>query len=82
MKTDLGREAAALLRDLRAMRTRLPAIRLLDEGWGGPRGRIYLIKLMLEGKEFDSPHSRPPFPSTHSKGIHWPPPCSFISIVV
>jgi glycolate oxidase iron-sulfur subunit len=28
-----------------------PTFRLLNDGWDGPRGRIFLIKQMLEGKE-------------------------------
>jgi glycolate oxidase iron-sulfur subunit len=55
--TDLGREAAALLHSCvicGQCEPVCPTLRLLDEGWDGPRGRIYLIKLMLEGKEPDA----------------------------
>ena len=55
--TDLGREAAALLQPCvicGQCEPVCPTFRLLDEGWDGPRGRIYLTKLMLEGKEPDS----------------------------
>ena len=60
--TDLGREAASLLRPCvicGQCEPVCPTFRLLDEGWDGPRGRIYLTKLMLEGKEPD-PTSLPP----------------------
>ncbi len=60
--TDLGREAQALLSPCvicGQCEPVCPTFRLLNEGWDGPRGRIYLIKLMLEGKEPD-PTSLPP----------------------
>lgn len=60
--TDLGQEAAALLQSCvicGQCEPVCPTFRLLDEGWDGPRGRIYLTKLMLEGKEPDS-SSLPP----------------------
>lgn len=60
--TDLGREAAAILKSCvicGQCEPVCPTFRLLDEGWDGPRGRIYLTKLMLEGKEPDS-SSLPP----------------------
>jgi glycolate oxidase iron-sulfur subunit len=60
--TDLGREAAAILQSCvicGQCEPVCPTFRLLDEGWDGPRGRIYLTKLMLEGKEPDS-SSLPP----------------------
>jgi glycolate oxidase iron-sulfur subunit len=52
--TDLGREAEALLRpcvQCGQCTFTCPTFRLLDDEWDGPRGRIYLIKQMLEGKE-------------------------------
>jgi len=60
--TDLGREAEALLLPCvicGQCEPVCPTFRLLNEGWDGPRGRIYLIKLMLEGKE-PNPSSLPP----------------------
>jgi glycolate oxidase iron-sulfur subunit len=60
--TDLGREAESLLGPCvicGQCEPVCPTFRLLDEGWDGPRGRIYLTKLMLEGKEPD-PTSLPP----------------------
>ena len=60
--TDLGREAEAILSRCvicGQCEPVCPTFRLLNEGWDGPRGRIYLIKLMLEGKEPD-PTSLPP----------------------
>ncbi len=60
--TDAGREAEALLYPCvicGQCEPVCPTFRLLNEGWDGPRGRIYLIKLMLEGKEPD-PTSLPP----------------------
>ncbi|MEE4239621.1 MAG: glycolate oxidase subunit GlcF [Anderseniella sp.] len=60
--TDQGREAAAILESCvicGQCEPVCPTFRLLDEGWDGPRGRIYLTKLMLEGKEPDS-SSLPP----------------------
>ena len=52
--TDQGREAQALL--LSCVQCgqctfTCPTFRLLDDEWDGPRGRIYLIKQMLEGEE-------------------------------
>lgn len=55
--TDLGREAEVILQSCvicGQCEPVCPTFRLLDEGWDGPRGRIYLTKLMLEGKEPDS----------------------------
>jgi len=52
--TDAGREAEALLSPCvicGQCEPVCPTFRLLNEGWDGPRGRIYLMKLMLEGKE-------------------------------
>lgn len=60
--TDAGREAEALLSPCvicGQCEPVCPTFRLLNEGWDGPRGRIYLIKLMLEGKEPD-PTTLPP----------------------
>ncbi|MGA9164127.1 MAG: glycolate oxidase subunit GlcF [Thiobacillus sp.] len=60
--TDLGHEAEALLQPCvicGQCEPVCPTFRLLNEGWDGPRGRIYLIKLMLEGKE-PNPSSLPP----------------------
>jgi len=60
--TELGREAEALLSPCvicGQCEPVCPTFRLLNEGWDGPRGRIYLIKLMLEGKE-PNPTSLPP----------------------
>lgn len=53
-ETDLGREAEALLRpcvQCGQCTFTCPTFRLLDDEWDGPRGRIYLIKHMLEGTE-------------------------------
>lgn len=52
--TDLGREAEALLRpcvQCGQCTFTCPTFRLLDDEWDGPRGRIYLIKQFMEGKE-------------------------------
>jgi glycolate oxidase iron-sulfur subunit len=60
--TDLGREAEALLLpcvQCGQCTFTCPTFRLLDDEWDGPRGRIYLIKQMLEGKE-PSASSLPP----------------------
>jgi glycolate oxidase iron-sulfur subunit len=60
--TAMGREAESLLLPCvicGQCEPVCPTFRLLDEGWDGPRGRIYLIKLMLEGKE-PNPASIPP----------------------
>ena len=60
--TDLGREAEALLLpcvQCGQCTFTCPTFRLLDDEWDGPRGRIYLIKQMLEGKE-PSAFSLPP----------------------
>ena len=54
--TDLGREAETLLGpcvQCGQCTFTCPTFRLLDDEWDGPRGRIYLIKQMLEGKEPD-----------------------------
>lgn len=54
--TDLGHEAEALLGpcvQCGQCTFTCPTFRLLDDEWDGPRGRIYLIKQMLEGKEPD-----------------------------
>jgi len=51
--TDLGREAEALLHpcvQCGQCTFTCPTFRLLDDEWDGPRGRIYLIKQMLEGE--------------------------------
>ncbi|MBN8778755.1 glycolate oxidase subunit GlcF [Thiobacillus sp.] len=52
--TELGREAESLL--LSCVQCgqctfTCPTFRLLDDEWDGPRGRIYLIKQFMEGKE-------------------------------
>ena len=50
--TDLGREAEALLKpcvQCGQCTFICPTFRLLDDEWDGPRGRIFLIKQMLEG---------------------------------
>ncbi len=50
--TDIGREAEELLRpcvQCGQCTFTCPTFRLLDDEWDGPRGRIYLIKQMLEG---------------------------------
>lgn len=54
--THLGREAKTLLDpcvQCGQCTFTCPTFRLLDDEWDGPRGRIYLIKQMLEGKEPD-----------------------------
>lgn len=54
--TNLGREAETLLGpcvQCGQCTFTCPTFRLLDDEWDGPRGRIYLIKQMLEGKEPD-----------------------------
>lgn len=54
--TDLGREAETLLGpcvQCGQCTFTCPTFRLLDDEWDGPRGRIYLIKQMLESKEPD-----------------------------
>lgn len=51
--TELGQEAEALLQPCvicGQCEPVCPTYRLLNDGWDGPRGRIYLIKQMLEGK--------------------------------
>ncbi|MHB1186120.1 glycolate oxidase subunit GlcF [Thiobacillus sp.] len=51
--TDLGRETEALLLpcvQCGQCTFTCPTFRLLDDEWDGPRGRIYLIKQMLEGE--------------------------------
>lgn len=60
--TDLGREAQAILLpcvQCGQCTFTCPTFRLLDDEWDGPRGRIYLIKQMLEGNE-PSVSSLPP----------------------
>ncbi len=60
--TDLGREAETLLLpcvQCGQCTFTCPTFRLLDDEWDGPRGRIYLIKQMLEGK-MPSTSSLPP----------------------
>lgn len=60
--TELGKEAEALLAPCvicGQCEPVCPTFRLLDEGWDGPRGRIYLTRLFLEGKE-PEPTSLPP----------------------
>lgn len=60
--TDLGRETEALLLpcvQCGQCTFTCPTFRLLDDEWDGPRGRIYLIKQFLEGKE-PSPDLLPP----------------------
>ena len=50
--SDLGREAEALLKSCvqcGQCTFICPTFRLLDDEWDGPRGRIFLIKQMLEG---------------------------------
>lgn len=54
--TDLGHEAETLLGpcvQCGQCTFTCPTFRLLDDEWDGPRGRIYLIKQMLEGKAPD-----------------------------
>lgn len=54
--TALGREAEALIQPCvicGQCEPVCPTFRLLEEDWDGPRGRIYLIKLFVEGKEAD-----------------------------
>jgi glycolate oxidase iron-sulfur subunit len=60
--TDLGRETVALMLpcvQCGQCTFTCPTFRLLDDEWDGPRGRIYLIKQMLEGTE-PSVSSLPP----------------------
>lgn len=60
--TDLGREAATLLGpcvQCGQCTFTCPTFRLLDDEWDGPRGRIYLIKQLFEGRE-PSTDSLPP----------------------
>lgn len=60
--TELGHEAEALLQPCvicGQCEPVCPTYRLLNDGWDGPRGRIYLIKQMLEGK-MPSATSLPP----------------------
>ncbi len=60
--TDLGSEAETLLQpcvQCGQCTFICPTFRLLDDEWDGPRGRIYLIKQMLEGRE-PSAASLPP----------------------
>ena len=60
--TSLGREAEALLLpcvQCGQCTFTCPTFRLLDDEWDGPRGRIYLIQQMLEGKP-PSASSLPP----------------------
>lgn len=55
--TELGREAEELLRPCvicGQCEPVCPTFRLLEEGWDGPRGRIYLTRLFLEGKEAEA----------------------------
>jgi glycolate oxidase iron-sulfur subunit len=62
LDTNLGREAEALLQpcvQCGQCTFTCPTFRLLDDEWDGPRGRIYMIKQMLEGKE-PSVDSLPP----------------------
>ncbi len=62
--TDLGREAEALLQACvicGQCEPVCPTFRLLNDGWDGPRGRIYLIRQMLEGKEPSSTSLPPAF---------------------
>lgn len=52
--TDLGREAETLLGpcvQCGQCTFTCPTFRLLDDEWDGPRGRIYLIKQLFEGRE-------------------------------
>ena len=52
--TDIGREAEEILLpcvQCGQCTFTCPTFRLLDDEWDGPRGRIYLIKQFLEGKE-------------------------------
>ncbi|MDE2254838.1 MAG: glycolate oxidase subunit GlcF [Betaproteobacteria bacterium] len=55
--TSLGEEAEALLQPCvicGQCEAVCPTFRLVGEGWDGPRGRIYLTKLFLEGKQVDA----------------------------
>lgn len=61
-KTELGREAESLLMpcvQCGQCTFTCPTFRLTNDEWDGPRGRIYLIKQFLEGKE-PGPDSLPP----------------------
>jgi glycolate oxidase iron-sulfur subunit len=60
--TDLGREAEALLApcvQCGQCTFTCPTFRLLGDEWDGPRGRIWLIRQFLQGKDPD-PNSIPP----------------------
>ncbi len=60
--TELGQEAEALLApcvQCGQCTFTCPTFRLLDDEWDGPRGRIYLIKQLLEGRP-PNPAGLPP----------------------
>ena len=81
--TDQGREAEALLLpcvQCGQCTFTCPTFRLLDDEWDGPRGRIYLIKQMLEGKAPSAPSCPRPIPWTPSKAGRSAPTCSCIWI--
>lgn len=62
--TALGREAATLLGpcvQCGQCTFVCPTFRLLEDEWDGPRGRIYLIKLLVEGKEPDAANLLPAY---------------------
>lgn len=62
--SDLGREAQALLEpcvQCGQCTFVCPTFRLLGDEWDGPRGRIYLIKQLLEGREPGGPSMSPAY---------------------
>jgi glycolate oxidase iron-sulfur subunit len=68
--TALGREAEGLLApcvQCGQCTFTCPTFRLLDDEWDGPRGRIYLIKQLLEGKP-PNPAALPPAYSLQTLG--------------
>ena len=63
--TEVGREAEALLApcvQCGQCTFTCPTFRLTGDEWDGPRGRIYLIKQFLEGRNPDPEFFPPPYP--------------------
>lgn len=55
--TEVGREARELLRpcvQCGQCTFTCPTFRMLEDEWDGPRGRIYLIRMLFEGREPDA----------------------------